>query len=70
MSSFSLTSAASNGRSWDQHVVAAGHSSSDAIGGNDFVVQDNEEGRKDFRVEYLFAMRAKLLKTEMLFNCM
>lgn len=46
-SSFSLTSAARNKRSWDQHVVTAGHSFSDAIGGNDFVVWDNEEGRKE-----------------------
>lgn len=45
-SSFSLTSAASNERLWDQHIVAAG-CSSDVTGGNDFVVWDNEEGRKE-----------------------
>lgn len=44
-SSFSLTSASSNERWWDQHIVAAG--CSDAIGGNDCVVWDNEEGRKE-----------------------
>lgn len=34
-----------------EHEVFAASRSSDATGGNDFIVQDNEERMKDFRAE-------------------
>lgn len=53
----------------DHEVFAASHSSG-ATGENNFIAQDNEERMKDFRAEVLlFAVRRKVVKTELSFNC-